>query len=195
MYFTPLDTAQTTYFIGQVGALSAIYNTFGNLDSSSLLASAGLYKQLSATWSGQVTGRGFTRETKQNDRDSDGLGATFEIKNQLSPTVWVKGVADYEDSKANLATFGYSGETYSANLGYLPLKDTFVIVGYGHSARDFKGSVRFNTTTKTLFAEVTQRMAKNWYVNGGYAQMKNDSNFAGTAYTNHILSLGVSVSY
>ena len=53
----------------------------------------------------------------------------------------------------------------------------------------------FNTTTQTLFAEVTERMSKNWYLNGGYAYMKNDSNFAGTAYTNQVLSLGVSFSY
>ncbi len=195
VYFTPLDVAQTGYFIGQVGALSSTYNKFDNLDSTMLVASAGLYKQLSSAWSGQVTGRGFTRNTKQSERDANGLGATLEIKNQLNQTVWVKGIADYEDSKANLSAYSYTGETYGVNLGYLPLKDTFVNLGYSHATRDFKTTSPFKTTAQTLFADVTQRMAKNWYLNGGYAYQDNDSNFAGTAYTNHIVSLGVNFSY
>lgn len=195
VYYTPLDAPQTRYFIAQVGVFSTVYNTFSNLDSSMLAASAGLYQQLSPTWSGQVTGRGFVRDTKQGDRDSDGFGGTFEIKNQLSQTLWIKAVADYEDNKAHLTSFSYTGKTYGLNMGYLPLKDTFVNVGYSRSVRDFKSTLPFNTTTKTLFAEVSQRLAKNWYLNGGYARMKNDSNFAGTAYTNDVISLGLSFSY
>jgi hypothetical protein len=195
VYFTPLDSAQTSYFIGQIGAFSSAYNKFDNLDSSMLVASAGIYQQLSPTWSGQVTGRSFTRDTKQTERDSNGFGGTLEIKNQLSQTVWVKGIADYEDSKANFGTFSYTGETYGVNLGYLPLKDTFVVLGYSHATRDFKTTVPFRTTAQTLFADVTQRLAKNWYLNGGYAYLKNDSNIAGTAYTNHIVSVGLNFSY
>lgn len=195
VYFKPLNDAQTNYFIGQVGASTSTYNKFNNLNSSMLMASAGIYRQLSATWSGQIMGRGFTRETKQNERDSNGAGATLEIKKQLNQTVWVKGVADYEDSRANLSSFSYTGKTYGVNLGYLPLTDTFVNLGYSHAKRDFKSSLAFNATTETLFAEVTQRLAKNWYLNGGYAYMKNDSNFSGTAYTNQVLSLGLSFSY
>ncbi len=195
VYFKPLDDAQTNYFIGQVGALTSAYNKFNNLNSSMLMASAGIYRQLSPTWSGQVMGRGFRRDTRQNDRDSNGVGASLEIKKQLNQTLWVKGVADYEDNKANLSSFSYTGETYGVNLGYLPRTDTFVNLGYSHSARDFKSVVTFNTTSQTLFVEVTERMSKNWYLNGGYAYMKNDSNFAGTAYTNQVLSLGVSFSY
>ena len=195
VYFKPLDDAQTNYFIAQAGAMTTNYNKFDTLDSSMLVASAGGYRQLSPTWSGQLMGRAFRRDTRQNERDSNGGGASLEIKKQLNQTLWLKGVADYEDNKANLASFSYTGATYGINLGYLPRTDTFVNLGYSHSARDFKSLVAFNTTTQTLFAEVTERMSKNWYLNGGYAYMKNDSNFAGTAYTNQILSLGVSFSY
>ena len=139
--------------------------------------------------------RGFTRNTKQNDRDANGLGGTLEIKNQLSQTLWVKGVADYEDSKANLGMFSYTGETYGLNLGYLPLQDTFVHLGYSHAKRNFKSTSPFQSTSTTLFAEVSQRMAKNWYLNGGYAYGRNNSNVAGTAYTNNIFSVGLSFSY
>lgn len=195
VYYTPLDAAQTRYFIAQIGAQSSAFNKFNNLDSSMLLASAGLYQQLSPTWSGQVTGRGFNRDTKQTDRDSDGFGATLEIKNQLSPTLWVKGVADYEDNKANLATFSYTGKTYGVNLGYLPRQETFINLGYSHATRDFKSATPFRATTQTLFADVSQQLAKNWYLNGGYAYGRNDSNVAGTAYTNHTVSLGLNFSY
>ena len=195
VYFTPLDAAQTRYFIGQVGAFSSVYNKFNNLDSSMLMASAGLWQQLSPTWSGQLTGRGFTRTTKQNDRNSSGFGGSLEIKNQLTPTLWIKGVADYEDSKANLGTFSYIGKTYGVNLGYQPRKETFVNLGYSQAARDFKSTTPFRATTQTLFADVSQQLSENWYLNVGYAFGRNDSNVAGTAYTNHTLSAGLSFSY
>lgn len=195
VYYTALDAAQTSYFIGQVGALSSTYKKFDNLDNTMLVASAGLYQQLSPTWSGLFTGRGFTRNTKQNARDSDGFGATLEIKNQLSSTLWIKGIADYENSEANLNAFSYTGKTLGLNLGYLPMQNTFVNVGYSHAKRDFDTPASFNTTAKTLYADVTQRLAKNWYLNGGYAYQRNDSNIAGTDYNNHIVSLGVNFSY
>lgn len=195
VYYTPLDAAQTRYFIGQVGALSSNYNKFSSLDTTMLMASAGFYQQLSPTWSGLVTGRGFNRDTQQNERDSDGLGATLEIKNQLSPTLWIKGIADYEDNKANLDAYSYTGQTYGVNMGYQPLQDTFASFGYSHAKREFKTTGSFNTTAQTLFADLTQRLAKNWYLNGGYAYQDNDSNIAGTAYTNHIVSVGVNFSY
>jgi hypothetical protein len=195
VYYTALDAAQSRYFIGQVGANSSAFKKFSNLDSTMLVASAGLYQQLSPSWSGQLTARSFTRETKQNDRDSTGLGGTLEIKKQLSPALWVKAVADYEDNKAKLSTYSYSGKTYGVNLGYLPLQDTFVNLGYSHARRDFKSSSPFRSSTQTLFADVSQQIAKNWYLNVGYAHGRNDSNIAGTAYTNHMLSAGLSFSY
>ena len=195
VYYTQLDTAKTSYFIGQVGALTSAYDKFDNLDNTMLVASAGFYKQLSPTWSGQITGRGFTRDTQQSARDADGFGATLEIKNQLSQSLWVKAIADYEDSKANLASFSYTGQTYGVNLGYLPLQNTFLNFGYSHATRDFETASAFSTTTQTLFADVTQRLAKNWYLNGGYAYQDNDSNIAATGYTNHIVSLGLNFSY
>jgi hypothetical protein len=195
VYFTPINDAQTSYFIGQVGAMTAAYNKYNNLDSSMLVASAGIYKQLSSSWSAQVTGRGFRRYTRQTTRDSTGFGGTFEIKKQLSKTVWVKGVLDYEDNKASLSTFSSTGKTYGVNLGYLPFKDTFINLGYSHNNRDFNSALPFRTSSQTLFIEGSQRLAKNWYLNGGYAHLKNDSNYAGTAYTNHIVSIGVSFSY
>ena len=194
-YFAPLDVAKTLYFVGQVGATTAAYNRFSNLNSSTLLLSAGLYKQLSPAWSVQFTGRGFTLDTRQSTRDSNGLGATFELKNQLSETLWVKGIVDYEDSHADSNTFSYRSPTYGLSLGYLPLKDTFVNVGYSRARREFRSTLPFNTTTNSLYADLTQRLSKNWYLNGGYAFRENDSNIGGTRYTNHVVSVGLSFSF
>lgn len=195
VYFTPLDAEKTSYFIGQVGANSSTYSKYSSLDNSSLMASAGLYQQLSSTWSGTMTGRGFTRTTRQDARNSNGGGVTLEIKNQLGESVWVKGIADYEKSMANLESYSNTGRTYGVNLGYMPVKNTFLNLGYSHAMRNFKTDTPFDTTTQTLFADVTLQLAKNWYLYGGYARQKNDSNVAGTAYTNNIASLGLSFSY
>lgn len=195
VYYTALDAAKTRYFIGQVGAMSTSYNTYNNLDGSALMACAGLYQQLAPSWSAQFMGRGFSRYTRQTTRDSTGYGGTLELKKQFTQSLWVKGIADYENNAAHLASYSYNGKTWGLNLGYMPLADTFVNAGFSRNNRDFKTPVPFSTSTQTLFVELAQKLAKNWYLNGGYASMKNDSNYAGTAYTNHVLSLGVSCSY
>jgi hypothetical protein len=195
VYFTPLNDERTSYFIGQIGALATDYNKYGTLNSSMLVGSAGLWKQLSTNWSGQITGRTFGRDTQQNDRDTTGYGATLEIKDQLSETVWVKGVVDYEDSKAKLGLFSNSGPTYGLNLGYLPYKDTFINLGYTHARRDFNTLTTFVTKAQTLFIEATQRLRKDLYLSLGYAHQDNTSNVAGTGYSNHIWSVGLNFSY
>jgi len=195
VYFTPLDTAKTWYFVGQVGAFTTIYNNYNNLNSSMLVGSGGLYKQLSPTWSIQGTGRGFSRFTRQVDRDSNGYGGTVELKQQLTKTLWIKGVGDYEVNVANLKAYSYTGTTWGANIGYLPFKDSFLTLGYSHNNRKFKTTLPFKTTSQTLYAEVSQRLSKSWYLTGGIAGMKSKSNYAGTAYTNYIESIGLSFSY
>ena len=195
VYYTPLDSAKTTYFIGQVGALSSTFDKFDELNNTALIGSAGLYKQLSSSWSGQITGRGFGRDTKQNDRDSTGWGTTLEVKNQLTSTVWIKGVADYEDSSANRRHFSYTSPTLGLSMGFMPLENTFASLGYSHNTRDFDTDAAFKTTSQTYFVDVTQRLAKNWYLNGAYAYQDNDSNYAGTAYKNQIVSAAINLSF
>ena len=195
VYFTPLDKERNSYFIGQVGARFSRYQNYTNLNNSSLVASAGLYRQLSPEWSGQLTGRGFVRETRQTDRNANGYGATLEIKRQLSDKVWLKGIVDYEDTSANLRTFSNSGTTYGLNLGYLPKKDRFINLGASKSERDFKSVTPFSSKSTVWFIDGTEKISKNWYLSLGYAYADNDSNFAGTAYTSHVVSAGLSFSY
>lgn len=195
VYYTPLDAAKTGYFIGQIGALTTAYHRFDNLDNSMLLASVGVYKQLSPDWSVQATGRGFMRNTRQDARDADGLGATLEIKRQLSRQLWVKAVLDYEDSQAGLRAFSYTGESYGVNVGYLLQPNSFVSLGYHRAQRSFGTNSPFRTSAQTVFTELTHRLARNWYLNGGYAYRHNNSNLAGTAYTNHVISVGLNFSH
>ena len=195
VYFTPLNQDRSNYFIGQLGALFTRYHSYSNLDTSTLVGSAGLYRQFSPKWSGQLTGRSFLRETRQHDRNSTGVGATVEVKRLLTDKVWVKGIADFEDNSANLRNFSSTGATYGINFGYLPNKDRFFNLGFSQANRDYKSATPFNSKSKTWFVEATERVSKNWYLNGGYAFQDNTSNIAGTAYTSHILSVGLSFSY
>lgn len=194
VYYTTLGEGNSTYFIGQVGAQASYYHRYSNLHNSMVNASVGLYKQFSSAWSGQFTGRGYTRETRQKERDANGWGATFELKNQLTPTLWVKGVADYEDSDANASYFSYTAQTLGLSLGYLPWQNTFINVGFSEVKRDFNTVTAFHTTTQTLFTEASQKLSKNWYLTGSYAYQDNESNIANTGYTNQIISLGVAFS-
>ncbi len=194
-YFTPLDESKSTYFIGQFGALASKYNTFSNLDNTEAIASAGIYKQFNSSWSGELSGRGFDLHVQQNGLDARGEGTTLLVKNQLTSDLWLQGVADYEDSRADLSSYGYAGTTLGMNLGYLPWQNTFVNTGYNHISRNFDTAVGFTTTTQAYFVNVVQQLTKNWFLNGTYTYQDNTSNIAGTAYKDQILSLAINFSY
>ncbi len=194
-YYTPLDNAKSTYFIGQIGALTSKYNSYSNLDNTEAIASAGVYRQLTSTWSGQLSARGFDLHVQQNGLDARGTGTTLQIKNQLTSNLWLQGVADYEDSRADLSSYGYAGTTLGMNVGYLPWQNTFVNAGYNHISRNFDTAVAFNTTTQAYFLTATQQLTQNWYLNGTYTYQDNTSNIAGTAYKDQILSLAINFSY
>ena len=194
VYYTALDSEKTSYFIGQVGASSNKYSTYTGLDNSSVGASVGLYQQLTRSWSAQLTGRGFSRSTEQTARDSKGWGSTLEIKNQLSATVWIKGVADYESSKANLNSNDNTGNTLGLSMGFLPLENTFASLGFNQNKRDFTLS-SFKTTSNTYYVDLTQRLTKNWYLNGAYAMQDNSNNASDLSSKNNILSAAINLSF
>ncbi len=195
VYFTPINDERSRYFIGQAGLVATKYNKYTSADSTSLMASAGLWQKLDETWSGQATARAFWHDTKQSARNSDGYGTTLELKKQLNEKWWVKGFVDFENSAANISAFSYKGQTYGLGVGYLPRADTFVNLGFNHTDRDFKGAIAFETRSQTLYVEITERLQKNLYLSAGYAHGRNKSNFAGTAYVNNIFSIGLNVSY
>ena len=194
VYYTALDSEKTSYFIGQVGASSNKYSTYTGLDSSSVGASAGLYQQLTQSWSAQLTGRGFGRSTTNPDRDSKGWGSTLEIKNQLSTTVWIKGVADYESTKANLNSNDNTGNTLGLSMGFLPLENTFASLGFNQNKRNFTLS-SFKTTSNTYYVDLTQRISKILYLNFAYAMQNNSNSASDLSSKNNILSAAINLSF
>lgn len=195
VYYTSLDEARSLYFISNLGAQKTMFQQYDFLDSTGANLGLGLYKQLTPRWSTQFTGRGFMRDMEQKERDSNGWGTSAEIKHQLTRTLWIKGVADYEDSKANLNAYNYTGETLGVQAGLLPFKKTFLNLGYSHAKRDFDTATKFITTANAVFLDVSQRVWEKIYLSGSYAYMKNSSNIEGTSYNDSVVSLGISVSY
>lgn len=195
VYFNPVDDERTRYFIGQLGLSANRYDKYRSADSMSLLGSAGLWQKIGDTWSGQATVRAFLLDTRQHERDSDGYGATLELKKQFNEEWWAKGIADFEHSSANDSTFSYRGRTFGLGAGYLPRPDTFINFGYNRTDRDFKSAVPFETRTHMLYAEITQRLREKLYLSLGYAHARNNSNIAGTNYSNNIWSIGLNASF
>lgn len=195
LYYTALDAAKTTYFIGQVGAISNRYDRYEVLDNSALIVSGGLYRQLNADWSGQISIRSGQRHTEQSARDTDAMGSTVEIKNQLTPQLWIKVVGDIEDADADLDYFSYTGTSVGVLLGYQVLANTFINGGYTYTQRDFVTTADFETKTDIYFVEATQRLSRHWYLSGSYALKNNRSNISATDYDNQVMAVGINFNY
>lgn len=195
VYYTALDAAKTTYFVGQVGAISNRYDRYDILDNSAFILSGGLYRQLNVDWSGQISVRGGQRQTEHSSRDTDSVGFTLEIKNQLTPQLWVKLVGDIEDANAQLDYFSYTGTSVGLTLGYRLLANTFVNGGYTYTERDFDTVADFETKTDTYFVEAVQRLSEQWYLNASYVTKDNRSNVAATDYDNHMMAVGINFNY
>jgi len=63
VYYTPLDAAQTSYFIGQAGAFSSACNQNKNLNTSMLVASAGSAGSMAGGFGSPVSGSGAGSQT------------------------------------------------------------------------------------------------------------------------------------
>lgn len=195
LYYTALDAAKTTYFVGQLGAISNRYDRYDVLDNSALILSGGLYRQLNADWSAQISVRNGLRQADQSARDTDSLGSTVEIKNQLTPQLWIKLVGDIEDADADLDYFSYTGSSVGVLLGYQVRANTFINGGYTYTQRDFATAADFETKTDTYFVEATQRLSSQWYLSGSYALKDNRSNIDATDYENHVVAVGINFHY
>lgn len=195
VYYTPVDSARSAYFVGTVGAMASSYNRYDQLNNSAIYGVAGLFKQFAPGLTGQASLRLFDRQTRQDERDSDGWGSTVELSKHFSKALWLKGVLDYENSNANLSSFGYDANSIGLVAGYSITDGTLLTVGTNYTKRRYDTNVAFNTKSTVLYGDVTQRVAKNWYVTGSYAYQDNDSNIAGTGYTNQVISLAVNFSY
>lgn len=195
LYYTALDVAKTTYFVGQLGAIANRYERYDVLDNSALIVSAGLYRQLNADWSAQISVRNGLREMDQSARDTDSVGSTVEIKNQLNPQLWIKLVGDIEDADADLDYFSYTGTSVGVQLGYQVFTNTFINGGYTYTERDFATTADFETKSDTYFLEATQRLSSQWYLSGSYALRDNRSNIDATDYENHVMAVGITFHY
>lgn len=195
VYYTPLDSARSAYFVGTLGATASSYNRYNQLNNSAVYGVAGLFKQFAPGLTGQASLRLFDRQTRQDERDSSGWGGTVELSKSLSKPLWLKGVLDYESSNANLASFSYDANAIGLVAGYSISDNTLLTAGTNYTKRRYDTSVAFNTKSTVFYGDITQRVAKNWYVTGSYAYQDNDSNIAGTGYTNQVISLAVNFSY
>ena len=194
VYYTTLGSGESTYFISQVGASKSKYTIYTVLDNASVSASVGLYQQLTQSLSAQLTGRGFSRSTKDTNRDSKGAGGTLEVKSQLGTTAWIKGFADYENSRANLNAYDNTGNTLGLSMGFLPWENTFASLGASQNKRNFTLS-SFKTISNTFFVDLTQRLSKNWFLNGAYAMQGNSNNASTLSSKNNILSAAINMSF
>lgn len=195
VYYTPVDSARSAYFVGTLGAMASSYNRYDQLNNSAVYGVAGLFKQFVPGLTGQASLRLFDRQTRQDERDSNGWGGTVELSKHFSKALWLKGVLDYENSNANLASFSYDANSIGLVAGYSITDNTLLTVGTNYTKRRYDTDVAFNTKSTVLYGDVTQRVAKNWYLTGSYAYQDNDSNIAGTGYTNQVISLAVNFSY
>ena len=194
VYYTTLGSGDATYFIGQVGAASNKYITYLGLNSDSVSASVGLYQQLTQSFSAQLTGRGFSRSTENPNRDSTGSGGTLELKNQLGATSWIKGVADYENTTANLSSNDNTANTLGLSLGFMPLANTFASLGGSQNKRTYTLS-GLETTSNTFYVDLTQRLSKNVFLNGAYATQDNSRSDSALSSKNNILSAAINLSF
>lgn len=194
-YYTPLDRAARTYFIGQAAAAVSAYRRFESLNNSALILSSGVYHQLSPAWSVQGMARVFGRDTKQDERDARGVGGSVELKNQLTQNLWLKGFLDHEKSKAGLASYSYDAASYGITGGYLLTKDIFMTAGHSRGTRTFETVSPFITRTNTTYADITQKLGDRMFLNAGFGHQRNRSNIPGTAYSNNIFSVGLTYSY
>lgn len=195
VYYTPLDLSRSTFVVATLGALDNRYHRYSSLDNTAVYGGVSLFKTLLPDLTAQASLRIFERHARQSERDTRGWGTTVEMTRYLSRSLWLKAFLDYENSRARLTPYGFSGHTVGMVGGYQILDRTFLSVGTNYNKRFYDSGIAFKTSTATAYLDLTRQLSKNWYVSGSYAYQNNNSNFPDTGYKDRTASLGLSFSY
>lgn len=184
-----------TYLFLRGDAATSVYGKYNDLNVTIGGISAGVYKSFNDMLSAQLSLKGKIKTFKDEPRDSRALGGAIELKQQVTPTLWIKEGYEYERNNADSDLFGYKGHLAGVWSGYLIDPKTMLNLGYSYLSRKYDDATGFRTTSHTISAGLVRELAKRVYATIGYDRQINDSNVSGSDHNNNIYTIGVTYSF
>jgi hypothetical protein len=191
-YLHDLGDITTLLFLASVDHTGYSRYTQFNFTIASLRA--GVSVDLTDDLTGKVLVGESVKRFNNSSRNANAFGASFSLKERLTPSFWVKGIYSFEQNNADSFLDSYTGNSYSIWAGYHLTAKTSVGAGYSYLTRDFKSS-QFRLISKTASADFTWDFYKNWSVNVGFDHERGDSNAPNSATIDNIYSVGLLYSY
>jgi opacity protein-like surface antigen len=173
----------------------ASYSSFTQFDFTIGGLSAGINKGFGETVTARVAINGLLKRYNDSLRDGTAYGASFILREKLSPAFWLKESYVYERDNADSAAFSYNGNEVSIWAGYLIQPRTTALLGYNYLVRDYDEPSGFKVTAGTVSAGLQYEFTEKWFVDALYDHQASDSNLPGTSTTDNLFSLGIRYSY
>ncbi len=190
---TEIASGISAFLIGSAQHTS--YNSLTEFDSTIGGLSAGVDKKMGAFVTARLAINGSIKRYRDSARDSSAFGPALAVKEQFTPSFWLKESYYYEKNNADSALFTYSGNSAGIWAGYLVLPKTTVLLGYNYLVRDYDQPSNFKVTANTVSVGLEYEFLAKWFVDAQYDHQASDSNVAGTNTTDNIFSLAVRYSY
>lgn len=181
------------FFAGSAELTS--YNSFTQFNATIGGLSAGLNKGFGEVVTARVAINGLLKRFGDSQRDSSAYGASFILKERLSPSFWLKEGYVYEKDNADSAFFSYNGNAVNVWAGYVILPKTTALLGYNYLVRDYDEPSGFKVTANTVSAGLEYAFMEKWFLDALYDHQASDSNLPGTNTSDNMFSVGLRYSY
>ncbi len=190
---TEIASGMSAFLIGSAQHTS--YNSLTEFNSTVGGLSAGISKKMGDIVTARLALSGGIKRYRDSVRDSSAFGPALTVKEQFTPSFWLKESYYYEKNNADSSLFTYNGNSAGIWAGYLVLPKTTVLLGYNYLVRDYDEPSGFKVTANTVSVGLEHEFITKWFVDAQYDHQSSDSNVAGTNTTDNIFSLAVRYSY
>lgn len=172
-----------------------LYRRYSDLDAAIIGVSSGIYKEFNSVVSASAILTVKRGEYKGEGRSSTAYGSVFNLKQQITPKMWIKESYEFEKNVAASGIFSYLGNMPGVQAGYAVTPKTTAMLGYSYLYRSYNDPEGFRDIFHTISFGVVRAIIKKVYLNGSYDRQYVSTNLPGSNHTNNIFSLGVSYSY
>lgn len=191
-HFTPLADRRSA-FIVKADAAAARLNTFKVLDNESYGLSLGLFHGFSRRHSLTATVGGNAQRYGNKQRDAETYYAQVGLKQNWSPSFWLREGLVYDRGEAHAASGEYSGFGANGSFNWAPFKPTLLTLGGAWNRRDYNVAVANERTSTAVSLGLVQQLGAAVYVRAGATAQKNKTN-AGNAFDTVLYSVGLGFS-
>jgi hypothetical protein len=184
-----------TALLVQASVDHTTYVRFGEFDYTIGALRAGGRHRFTEIFSARLTLNGKAKRYVNRLRSSFAYGATLSLRQDVTPSFWLRESVEYEKNNADSRRFSYHAGFYGLKAGYALTNSLLAGAGYGLQVRDYEPPEPRKITSRIVSADLTKLIGRRWSVIVAYDREENETTETGATFVNNIYAIGIQYGY